>query len=57
MNKLAYTPVKFNYSETVATTFINPARKNQLIQGNFSNDAPFRRIAFAMNENSAFTGL
>ena len=29
---LAYTPVEFNYFETQAETFINPARQDQFIQ-------------------------
>ena len=53
---LAYAPVEYNYLETLAKTFIIPARKNQLIQENFFNNAPIRRIAIAMNTNSAFTG-
>ena len=32
MDMLAYTPVKFNYLETLAKTFIIPARQNQFIQ-------------------------
>ena len=56
MDMLAYTPVEFNYLESLAKTFIIPARKNQFIQENISNNAPVRRIAIAMNTNSAFTG-
>ena len=56
MDMLAYAPVEYNYLETLAKTFIIPARQNQLIQENISNNAPIRRIAFAMNTNSAFTG-
>ena len=52
----AYTPVEFKLLETRAKTFIIPARQNQLIQENTFNNAPFRRIAIAMNTNSAFTG-
>ena len=55
MDMLAYTPVEFNYWETLAKTFIIPARQNQFIQENFFNNAPVRRIAIAMNTNSAFT--
>ena len=44
----AYTPVEFNYLETLSKTFITPARQNQFI----FNNAPVRRIA----TNSAFTG-
>ena len=56
LDMLAYTPVEFNYLETLAKTFIIPARQNQFIQENIFNNAPVRRIAFAMNANSAFTG-
>ena len=56
MNMLAYTPVEFNYLETLAKTFISPARQNQFIQENIFNNAPVRWIAVAMNTNSAFTG-
>ena len=56
MDMLAYTPVEFNYLETLAKTFIIPARQNQFLQENLFNNAPIRRIAFAMNANSAFTG-
>ena len=37
-------------------TYIIPARLNQFIQGDIFNNAPIRRIAVAMNSNSAFTG-
>ena len=56
MDILAYTPVEFRYLETLAKTFIIPARQNQFIQENIFNKAPVRRIAIAMNTNSAFTG-
>ena len=56
MDMLAYTPVKFNYLETLAKTFIIPARQNQFIQENIFNNAPVRRIAIAMKTISAFTG-
>ena len=56
MDMLAYTPVEFNFFETRAKTFINPARQNQFIQENSFNIAPFRRVAIAMNTNYAFTG-
>ena len=42
--------------ETLAKTFIIPARQNQFIQENIFNIAPVRRIAIAMITNSAFTG-
>ena len=53
MDMLAYAPVEYNY---LAKTFIIPARRNQFIQENIFNNAPIRRIAIAMNTNSAFTG-
>ena len=56
MDMLAYAPVEYNYLETLAKTFIIPARQNQFIQENILNNAPIRRIAIAMNTNSAFTG-
>ena len=56
MDMLAYTPVEFNYLETLAKTFISPARQNQFIQESFFNNAPVRRVVIAMNTNSAFTG-
>ena len=42
--------------ETLAKTYIFPARENQFNQGNIFNNAPLRRTAIAMNSNSAFTG-
>ena len=56
MDRLAYTPLEFNFLETLAKTFINPARQNQLIQENIFNNAPGGRIAIAMNTKSEFTG-
>ena len=56
MDMLAYSPVEYNYLETLAKTFIIPVRQNQFIQENIFNNAPIRRIAIAMNTNSAFTG-
>ena len=57
MDMLAYTPVEFNYLETLAKTFIIPARDNQFIQKIIFNNAPVRRIAIAMKTSSAFTGF
>ena len=57
MDMLAYDPVEYSYLETLAKTFIIPARQNHFIQENFFNNAPIRRIAIAMNTNSAFTGF
>ena len=45
-----------NYLETLAKTFIIPARQKQFIQENIFNNAPVCRIAIAMNTNSALTG-
>ena len=56
MDMLAYRPLEFNYLETLAKTFIIPARQNQFIQENIFNNAPVRRIAIGMNTSSAFTG-
>ena len=56
MDMLAYIPMAFNYLETFAKTFIFPARQNQFIQEKIFNNAPVRRIAFAMNTDSAFAG-
>ena len=57
MDMLAHTPVESNYLETPTYTSIIPARQNQLIQENIFNNGPVRRIAIAMNTNSAFTGF
>ena len=56
IDMLAYTTVKLKYLETLAKTFIIPARQNQFIQRNLFNNSSTRRIAIAMNTNSAFTG-
>ena len=56
MDMLAYTPVEFNFLETLAKTFIVPARRNQFIREQIFNNVPVLRIAIAMNTNSAFTG-
>ena len=55
LDMLAYTPVELNYLETLAKIFIIPVRQNQFTQENISNNAPVRRIAIAMNTNSACT--
>ena len=42
MDMLAYAPVEYNYLETLAKTFIIPARQNQFIQKKtFSTMLPF----------------
>ena len=55
-DKLGSTPVDFNCLETLAKTFIIPARQNQFIQENIFIKAPVRRFAIARNTNSAITG-
>ena len=42
MDMLAYAPVEYNISETLAKTFIIPARHNQFIQENIFNNALIR---------------
>ena len=56
MSQLAYAPVAYNYMETLEKTFIIPAQQNQFIKENLFNNARIRRIALAVNSNSAFTG-
>ena len=56
MSQLSNAPVEYNSMETLAKTFVIPARQNQFIQENIFKNAPIRRIAIAMNSNSAFTG-
>ena len=56
MQMLSYTPVEFNYLETLAKTSIIPAKRKQFIQTNIFNNAPVRRITLAMKTKSAFTG-
>ena len=46
-----------HFMETIARTFIIPSGQNQFIQKNVFSNAPIRRIAIAMNTNSAFAGL
>ena len=53
---LACAPVKYNYLESLANTFIIPAWQKQFFQENIFNNAPIRRVATAMTTNSAFTG-
>ena len=56
MDLITYAPVQYNLLETLAKTFIRPARQNQFTQENVFNNAPIRGVALAMNTNSAFTG-
>ena len=53
---LSYAPVNCNCLETLAKTFIIPARQNEFLQQNIFDNAPIRRVAVEMNTNSAFTG-
>ena len=53
---LACAPVEYNYMETLAKTFIIQSSQTQFIQEKIFNNALIRRIAIAMNTNSAFTG-
>ena len=39
MSQLAHAPVEYNYMETLAKTFIIPARQNQFIQEKIFNNA------------------
>ena len=55
MFQVAYAPVESNYMETLAKTYIIPARQKHFIQENIFNKVPIRRIAIAMSSNSAFT--
>ena len=54
--QLTHQPACYKFIETIARTFIIPSGQNQLILENVFNNAPIRRIAIAMNTNSAFTG-
>ena len=56
IDTFAYTPVKYNCLETLAMTFIIPARQKQFIQKNIFSNAPIRRFANAMKTNSALCG-
>ena len=49
-------PTQYNFKETIARPFIIPSRQNQFIHENIINNAPIRRIAVAMNKNSAVAG-
>ena len=56
MDMLEYSPVEYNYMETLTKTFIIPYSHSQFIHEKIFNNAPIRRIAIALNTNSAFTG-
>ena len=46
-------PAQYYYMETIARIFIIPSRRNQFIQANIFNNARIRKVAVAMNTNSA----
>ena len=50
-------PAQYNYMENTARTFIFPICQNQCIQENVFSNGPIRRIAVAMNTNSAVAGF
>ena len=50
MDILAYAPVEYKHLETLAKTFIIPARQNEFVQENIFNNAPIRRVGIAMNK-------
>ena len=56
LDMLAYISVEFNFMETLAQSFIFPARQTQFIPENIINKAPVRRLAIAMSTNSEFLG-
>ena len=49
-------PAQNIYMETIARIFIIPSRQNQFTQENKFNNVPIRRVAVAMNANSAVAG-
>ena len=53
---LAYTPVKFNFLETLGKIFVVRASQNQFIHETIFKNAPVRWITIATNANCAFTG-
>ena len=54
MDMLAQISMKYNFMQTLAKTFIIPAKQNQFIHEKFFNIARNRPIAIAMDTNSAF---
>ena len=57
MDMLAYAPVwSIQLFGDIGKDIHHTCEKNQFIQENIFNNAPIRRIAIAMNTNSAFTG-
>ena len=55
-SSLQLRPARYNFSEVLAKTFVIPNGQNQYIHENIFNNAPIRRLAIAMNTNTAFTG-
>ena len=53
---LAYKPVDYNHLETLAETFVIPARGNQFLQKKHFHKAQVCRIAIGMKKKSAFNG-
>ena len=54
-SSLQLRPARYNFSEVLAKTFGIPNGQNQYIHENIFN-APIRRLAIALNTNTAFTG-
>ena len=53
--QLTHQPACYSFMETIAGTYLITSGQNQFIQENVFNNAPIRRVAMAMNTNSAFT--
>ena len=49
-------PARYNFSEVLAKTFVIPNGQNQYIHETIFNNDLIRRLAIAMNSNTAFTG-
>ena len=54
--QLTHQPACYNFRETIPRMFIILSGQNQFIHENVFNSAPIRRVAIAMNTDSAFTG-
>ena len=54
--QLTHQTACYNFTETIARTFIILSGQNHFMQENVFNNAPIRTIAFAINRNSAFIG-
>ena len=55
-SSLQLRPARYNFSEVLGKTFVTPNGQIQCIHENIFNNAPIRRLAVAMNTNTAFTG-